>query len=296
MGLLSNGVQHLVGGVLKGATNIGGTNFGSIPMKFLTSGRMDNVSLSESYGTDGDLVGYGDDMNIPYAWHQAQTAGRMASYSTITGSGTISPNLALTLQAIANLSGTGGAEAIGGLIVQMIAAISGSGTVSSADIKAFLLMVASISGSGGAEANVSALAEMAADILASGDIDSAALTGVGELSADIRGYGDLTPEGIRDAVWNAIDSQYTATGTMGKRLNDASAAGNPWAALLAANNDPDTFGELIQALNQMIDELHKIQGLNPAAPMTVTETTRTAGDIDLEITGDGETTSTVTRV
>jgi hypothetical protein len=44
-----------------------------------------------------------------------------------------------------------------------------------------------------------------------------------------------------------------------------------------------------------LQELHRLQGLDPAAPMTVTQTSRTAGNIDLEITGDGETTTTVTR-
>lgn len=45
-----------------------------------------------------------------------------------------------------------------------------------------------------------------------------------------------------------------------------------------------------------VDELHKLQGLDAANPMTVTPTTRTAGTIEQEITGDGETTTTVTRI
>lgn len=44
-----------------------------------------------------------------------------------------------------------------------------------------------------------------------------------------------------------------------------------------------------------IDELHAIAGLDPASPMTVTKTSREAGSISLEITGDGVNTSTVTR-
>lgn len=44
-----------------------------------------------------------------------------------------------------------------------------------------------------------------------------------------------------------------------------------------------------------LDELHKIQGLKSGAPMTVTPTTRVAGAISLAISGDGVTTSTVTR-
>jgi hypothetical protein len=44
-----------------------------------------------------------------------------------------------------------------------------------------------------------------------------------------------------------------------------------------------------------VDELHKIQGLDAANPMTVTPNTRVAGPVNLAISGDGETTSTVTR-
>lgn len=45
----------------------------------------------------------------------------------------------------------------------------------------------------------------------------------------------------------------------------------------------------------MYEELHRIQGLNSSVPMSVTPTSRIAGDIELEITGNGVTSSTVTR-
>lgn len=255
---------------------------------------MDNSAISEAYGTDGGLISYPDDMNAPYSWKPAQTAGRMAAYNSVTGRGDISANMLLTLQAIAALSGSGDAAATGGLIVQLLADLSGEGTISDADMKAFLLMIAAIGGEGTIAAAISALAEMDAALTGAGDADGT-LTGTGAMSANILAYGELTPEGIRDSIWNALSAQYTAAGTMGEKLNDAGAAGNPWAALLAANNDPATFGKLIQDMQSLVDELHKIQGLDAANPMTVTPTQRTAGDIDLTITGDGVTTTTVTR-
>ena len=51
----------------------------------------------------------------------------------------------------------------------------------------------------------------------------------------------------------------------------------------------------LTAIETLIDEIHKIQGLDGSNPMTVTPTSKSAGDIDLAITGDGETTATVTR-
>ena len=49
--------------------------------------------------------------------------------------------------------------------------------------------------------------------------------------------------------------------------------------------------------NTQLEELWKLQGLDGSDPMTVTPSARStqSGDIDLAITGDGVTTSTVTR-
>ena len=52
----------------------------------------------------------------------------------------------------------------------------------------------------------------------------------------------------------------------------------------------------IDAILLRADELHRIHGLKSGEPMTVTPTTRVAGTISQAITGDGTTTSTVTRV
>jgi hypothetical protein len=45
----------------------------------------------------------------------------------------------------------------------------------------------------------------------------------------------------------------------------------------------------------MIAEIHRRLGLDALAPLTTTPTSIVAGDIAMTITGDGETTSTVTR-
>lgn len=56
-----------------------------------------------------------------------------------------------------------------------------------------------------------------------------------------------------------------------------------------------TGGALTATQDARLEELHRMRGLDPAQPVTVTETEETAGDITLDITGDGETTSTLTR-
>jgi hypothetical protein len=56
-----------------------------------------------------------------------------------------------------------------------------------------------------------------------------------------------------------------------------------------------TGGGLSPEQSAKIAEIHRRLGLDAAAPLTTTPTSIIAGDLDLVITGDGETTSTVTR-
>lgn len=57
----------------------------------------------------------------------------------------------------------------------------------------------------------------------------------------------------------------------------------------------DTNSLKLAELQLKVDELHKIQGLDPLNPMTVTQNNRAAGDINLDLTGNGETLTVVTR-
>ena len=57
-----------------------------------------------------------------------------------------------------------------------------------------------------------------------------------------------------------------------------------------------TVDTITDVVATKVDELHKLQGLDNANPMTVTPALRTAGTIELELTGDGETLTVVTRI
>jgi len=54
-------------------------------------------------------------------------------------------------------------------------------------------------------------------------------------------------------------------------------------------------GRQLEDIDKLVDELHKLQGLNKSHPMTVTPSKRTVDNIDLTISGDGENVSVVTR-
>lgn len=67
------------------------------------------------------------------------------------------------------------------------------------------------------------------------------------------------------------------------------------SAGLISGGFTDAHEATLNAVQTLVDELHKLQGLDAANPMTVTKTQRTVGGITIDITGDGITTSTATR-
>ena len=94
------------------------------------------------------------------------------------------------------------------------------------------------------------------------------------------------------------------TGVESNVLTAEQVAQAVWAALAASNDLPGSMGELLATAGSggltptqvtMLTELWRMRGLDPAAPVTVTTTSETAGDVELAITGDGVTTSTLTR-
>jgi len=133
-------------------------------------------------------------------------------------------------------SGTGSinidASAIGGLIVgatgtatisfdgtaAIVATLNSTGTATiSIDGSAALGAIASLTGTGG----------LAID-------GSAAIMALGYMTGTTIETGVLTPEGIAAEVWKALAAQYNTPGTMGNKLNTASAGGVDLNALAAA--------------------------------------------------------------
>lgn len=58
----------------------------------------------------------------------------------------------------------------------------------------------------------------------------------------------------------------------------------------------DDNSSKMELIRLLVDEMHKIQGLDASNPMTVTPTLRSAGSIDLDLSGDGENITIVTRI
>lgn len=184
-------------------------------------------NLTAGEGITSELVSIPSGNRHPSAWMMPQQAGALAARNTITGEGgvTDADRWAVKL-AEAALSGSGELTAIGSLVVQLIAAITGSGTISAANLQAFLAAVANLTGSGGVtDADLEGFGAMLAALAGDGTLDASVLTGIGELDADlvVTGTG-LSTANVGQAVWSALlEAGFTAEDLL--RLAAAGAAG-----------------------------------------------------------------------
>lgn len=193
-----------------------------------------------------DKSAFNNGYNGQYAWHQAPKGGGLGAGGSVRGTGALTADAWAVKLADAGLTGTGDLTAIGSLIVQALAALTGSGTVSAANLQAFLSAVASLTGSGTVSAaTVTGFGELLAALTASGTAAGSTLTGSGQLAASILSYGSLTPEGIRDSVWQAILANYPTVGTAGKTLASAGGAADPWLTTLPGAYGAGTAGDII---------------------------------------------------
>ena len=246
MGVLANGFIGATGVFQTyGATVLNNAYPSARLANFARTGANRNITAGQ--GITSRLVSLPSGNRHPSAWMMPQTAGALAARNTVSGSGGVSEADTWAVKlAQAALSGTGSLDAVGGLIVQLIADIAGSGGISEGDLKAFLQALADIGGSGEiSDAQATGLGELVAALTGLGLVD-ATLTGIGELSADlvVTGTG-LTTSNVGQAVWSAIAAANNAAGTMGEKLNDAGSASNPWTEVIEAGY---TAAEILRIL------------------------------------------------
>ncbi len=180
----------------------------------------------------------------PYALVLAPKEGGMSMY--IEGTGTVAGTSIAGLFGTAALTGEGTiTNAAAGLIVEMIASLVGSGSLT-ASISGQLTAVANLVGSGDLTVAAGALAGMVADLSGSGTL-TAGQQALGEMTANIFvNQSQAEVEQIVEAVWNAFAAEYNISGTMGEKLNGAGSAGDPWTTDLAPYTTDGTAGKILK--------------------------------------------------
>jgi hypothetical protein len=193
-----------------------------------------------------------------------------------------------------DFTGSGTLSAEAALVISMFCDLIGSGTLS-ANIFGLLDMSVDLIGEDSMESSLSGIASMLIDMYDEGSLE-ATIAAFGNMSIDIVVTGTgLSTSNVGQAVWDALQVSINNPGTAGAALLAAGSAGDPWSTLLPAGYVGDQAGNILSQIQTLIDELHKLKGLNASAPVTITPTSITATGIDIAIGGDGENLSTLER-
>jgi hypothetical protein len=200
-------------------------------------------------GLNPTFSGYANGHLSPSSFILPQKSGSISSYTEssgeIVGSVTLTP--ARNLEGSASLT-----ISVTNAQLDQIVSLAATGSLSIQKLDAILAGAAALAGSGTlqitvADAQAGAIFSVTATTTGSIASDST-LTALAFMIAEAGGPTPLSPEGLANAVWDTVLAEHVDTGTTGKALSDAGGAGNPWSADLSTNNDPGTFGNLVQKL------------------------------------------------
>ena len=196
----------------------------------------------------------------------------------LTGQGTF-PVVMLKILAWSKADLAGESAVVSDLIapLKLMATLVGEGEVSSAILVGLVQLMSTLTGEGELDpglrfpANLSAelegegileetmlkvIAWCVSNILAAGTATGSDLRGDAYMSTNITSAGELvTAQSCAIAVWNALAASYNVDGTMGKAVNSAGTAGDPWTGLLENYTDDATFGAYMKKLLTKLDFL-----------------------------------------
>lgn len=168
------------------------------------------------------LSAYSTGLYFPHCMIPPRTAGRIVAHDTVTGTGTIS-------------------TADMWLVKLAQASIGGDGTLTATG-GLIVQLVAALAGSGTiSSADMKAFLQLVASIGGSGSA-SATATGLGAMLAALAGSGTLA--GSTATGVGALSADITVTGT---GLSTANVGPAVWASIAADNNTPGTMGEKLNA-------------------------------------------------
>jgi len=252
-------------------------------------GLSQNSDVIEQVKRDGFPTG----TNPPYSLVMGDKGALLSATTTISGTSASTFAMAMGLAAQSALTGSGTISGSLSLIIQLACNILASGTIS-ASLVGKLEMASALAGSGDLTASLNLLAFVISAMTGSGTM-SGTFFGTASLEADISSSSTLSPENLAAAVWNSIAASFNTAGTMGAKMNSAASAGDPWSTVLPAGYLATEAGGILAQIQTLVDELHKIQGLDENNPATTTQTSVDAGTIHVDITGDGVTSTTFTR-
>ena len=231
MALLANGYRDTLGTVQRfGATASNNAYPSTLPGNYHRTAAIRNLTAGQ--GITDDKVGYPSGARHPVAWMMPQKAGALSSHNEAQGSSTATLSMASGINIAGQSDGISTALATLQLVVSMQGTAAGIATVTG-NILAALGMSGSAAGVATNNASITALAW---GVGTAAGTSTATLTSyaTGRLYGEVTPFTELSPQGLADAVWSALLSQYPDAGTAGNALSLASSGGVDYSALAAA--------------------------------------------------------------
>jgi hypothetical protein len=259
------------------------------------TGAMRNIESGwQSVSGQTNAMGIPSGYLHPSCWMMPQKGGALSSrFIMTTTSGTVTGTTNIGQQVTAALTSTTVVAGTAQLIVAITAALS-SAITNAGTMTGVANATAALTSGTSVTAALTALGNLVAGITTS-DAIAGSMGATGSMTADITSFSELSPENLAIAVWNALIANFQAAGSTGAALSAAGSAGDPWSTALPGAYGAGTAGALVgTTLATQILELFQLAGLEVGSPLTVTATSRDAGDVSQTIADDG-TTVTVTR-
>jgi hypothetical protein len=179
-------------------------------------------------------AGTPDGAQHPTAWIMPNKGGAMSAQTTVTQSNAVAANLqkGINMQASMTQDGSISAAALS-MITSMVANMANANTLTG-PMQMTMNIAANLVQDGQINAALGLIAWCSADMTNTADMSASNLRGTLSMEASIVSYSAFTAEGVRDAVWNAILTNYPNTGSAGKALAAAGSGGVDYAALWAS--------------------------------------------------------------
>lgn len=171
----------------------------------------------------------------PIAWTMADIGGDMAAENSLNDGNTLTlVSLSLGKDLSASLAQDGSITAAALSMITSLSANMAQAGQLTGPMQMTLNLAADLAQEGQITAALGLIAWCQSSMTQSNDVSASNLRGEMNMAASIVSYGELTPEGLRDAVWNAVLANYPTTGSAGKALSTASSGGVDLDALAQA--------------------------------------------------------------
>lgn len=197
--------------------------------------------------------------NPPYSFVLGDKGALLSATTLLNGSGVVTSSAAMGINITSPLTGSGTiTSAQLSLVVSLASALSGSGTITVANLVGVVSLASSLSGTGSLTAGLSLLTEMEAVLNGTSSV-TASLRGTLSMDAAIYvNQSQATIDELVAGVWNALAVNYNETGSMGEIMNNMGAVSDPWGVTLPGTYTGDQAGAIVDRLETLIKQVKSL--------------------------------------